>query len=344
MAALCREAAMKCLRRNLPEIDLNAPISTDLLERLIVGKEDFKDALREIEPSTMREVLIEVPKVPWSSVGGLEETKQMLREAVEWPLTNPDAFDRMGIRPPRGVLLFGPPGTGKTMLAKAVATESRANFISIKGPEVLSKWVGDSEKAVREIFKKARQVAPCIVFLDEIDSLAPKRSISSQNHVSERLVNQILTSMDGIEEMNGVIVLAATNRPDMLDPALLRTGRFDRLLFIGPPGPEERVAILRIHTKGMPLKKDVDLAALAQRTEGYTGADLEGLCREAALISLREDIGSKAVSAEHFERALSGLRPSVDQSTIEAYRALAEEWKGGINKKEKEDKGLAYYG
>jgi transitional endoplasmic reticulum ATPase len=344
MAALSREAAMKCLRRNLPDIDLNAPISTDLLEKLIVTREDFKDALKEIEPSTMREVLIEVPNVPWTSVGGLKETKQMLREAVEWPLTHPDAFARLGIKPPRGVLLFGPPGTGKTMLAKAVATESQANFISIKGPEVLSKWVGDSEKAVREIFKKARQVAPCIVFLDEIDSIAPKRSISSQNHVSERLVNQILTSMDGIEDMQGVIVLAATNRPDILDPALLRTGRFDRLLFIGPPSTDERKEILRIHTESMPLKRDVDLNAIAERTEGYTGADLEGLCREAAMISLREDLSSKSVGADDFEKALSGLRPSVDQATITAYRNMMEEWKGGINKKEKEDKGLAYYG
>jgi len=344
MAALSREAAMKCLRRNLPEFDLEEAVSTDLLEKLIVTMDDFKEALKEIEPSTLREVLIEVPKVNWDRVGGLDDVKQMLRESVEWPLTNPDAFKRMGIRPPRGILLFGPPGTGKTMLAKAVATESRANFISIKGPEVLSKWVGDSEKAVREIFKKAKQVAPCIVFLDEIDSLAPKRALSSQNHVSERLVNQILTSMDGIEDIEGVIVLAATNRPDILDPALLRTGRFDRMLFIGPPSIEGRITILGIHARDMPLSPSVDLASIAARTEGYTGADLEGLCREAALIALRHDISSNKVTEEHFEKALSEVRPSVDQATVDAYKALLEMWKGGINKKEKEDKGLTYYG
>lgn len=344
MAALSREAAMKCLRRNLPDIDLDKPVSTDLLEMLIVSMEDFQEALKEIEPSTIREVLVEVPKVPWTSVGGLSSVKDMLREAVEWPITHPEAFKRMGIKPPRGILLFGPPGTGKTLLARAVATESRANFISIKGPEVLSKWVGDSEKAVREIFKKARQVSPCIVFLDEIDSIAPKRSISSSSNVQERLVNQILTSMDGIEDMQGVIVLAATNRPDMLDPALLRTGRFDRMLFIGPPTNEERLEILAIHARAMPLGADISLDAIAGMTEGYTGADLEGVCREAALHALRSDIDARSVGLTDFEHALTEIKPSVDQATIDAYKQLMDDWKGGINKKEKEDKGLAYYG
>ncbi|MDG6223942.1 MAG: CDC48 family AAA ATPase [Candidatus Thermoplasmatota archaeon] len=344
MAALTREAAMKCLRRNLPDIDLEKPVSTDLLERLVVSMDDFHEALKEIEPSSIREVMIEVPKVPWSSVGGLSSVKEMLKEAVEWPLSHPEVFSRMGIKPPSGILLFGPPGTGKTLLARAVATESRANFISIKGPEVLSKWVGDSEKAVRDIFKKARQVSPCIVFLDEIDSIAPKRTMSSSSSVQERLVNQILTSMDGIEDMRGVMVLAATNRPDMLDPALLRTGRFDRMLFIGPPSKDERLEILRIHTRDMPLAGDVSLEDIADRTEGYTGADLEGVCREAALHALRNDLSSTFVGLVDFQQALSEIKPSVDQATIDAYKRLMDDWKGGINKKEKEDKGLTYYG
>jgi transitional endoplasmic reticulum ATPase len=315
-----------------------------VLESLEVRMEDFKEALKEIEPSAMREVLIEVPKVRWDQIGGLKEVKQKLIETVEWPLTNPQAFKNVGVKPPRGVLLFGPPGTGKTLLAKAVATETRANFISIKGPEVLSKWVGESEKAVREIFKKARQVAPCIIFLDEIDALAPRRSTTTENHVSERLVNQLLTSMDGIEETEGVIVLGATNRPDILDHALLRSGRFDRMIFVGAPEEEERLAIFKVHTSDMPLDKDVDLKALAARTKGFTGADIEGICREAGIIALRKDIMARKVKLHHFEQAMTDARPSVDEKTIEAYKGIIEAWKGGINKKEKEDKGLHYYG
>lgn len=344
LAALSREGAMKALRRYLPDIDLDKPVSGDILQKIEVKMEDFKEALKEIEPSTMREVLIEVPKVKWEQIGGLSEVKQKLIETVEWPLTDPVAFKNVGIQPPRGVLLFGPPGTGKTLLAKAVATETQANFISIKGPEVLSKWVGDSEKAVREIFKKARQVAPCIIFLDEIDALAPRRSSASENHVSQRLVNQLLTSMDGIEETEGVIVLAATNRPDILDHALLRSGRFDRMIFVGAPDKDERLAIFKVHTKDMPLSKDVNLSDLADRTEGYTGADIEGICREAGIIALRNDIEAKKVELSHFEDAMRDARPSVSKETIEAYRMIIEAWKGGINKKEKEDKGLHYYG
>ncbi len=344
LAALSREGAMKSLRRYLPDIDLDGPISTEILERIEVNMGDFKEALKEVEPSTMREVLIEVPRVHWDAVGGLDDVKQKLRETIEWPLTNPESFDNMGVKPPRGVLMYGPPGTGKTLLAKAVATETNANFISIKGPEVLSKWVGESEKAVREIFKKGRQVAPCIIFLDEIDAIAPRRSISTQDHVSERLVNQLLTSMDGIEVTEGVIVLAATNRPDILDQALLRSGRFDRLIFIGPPGPVERKAILEVHTMDMPLAKDVDLEELAGKMEGFTGADIEGICREAAIIALRKDLKSKKVEARHFDEAMKDTRPSVDSNTVEAYKRIMEEWKGGINKKEKQDKGIDYYG
>ena len=344
LAALSREGAMKSLRRYLPDIDLDGPISTEILERIEVNMGDFKEALKEVEPSTMREVLIEVPRIHWDAVGGLDDVKQKLRETIEWPLTNPESFDNMGVKPPRGVLMYGPPGTGKTLLAKAVATETNANFISIKGPEVLSKWVGESEKAVREIFKKGRQVAPCIIFLDEIDAIAPRRSISTQDHVSERLVNQLLTSMDGIEVTEGVIVLAATNRPDILDQALLRSGRFDRLIFIGPPGPVERKAILEVHTMDMPLAKDVDLEELAGKMEGFTGADIEGICREAAIIALRKDLKSKKVEARHFDEAMKDTRPSVDSNTVEAYKRIMEEWKGGINKKEKQDKGIDYYG
>ena len=344
LAALSREGAMKALRRYLPDIDLEKPISPSILEKVEVRMEDFKEALKEIEPSTMREVIIEVPRVKWDQIGGLNDVKQKLIETVEWPLTHPEAFRSVGVKPPRGVLLFGPPGTGKTLLAKAVATETKANFISIKGPEVLSKWVGESEKAVREIFKKARQVAPCIVFLDEIDALAPRRSAAGDNHVSERLVNQLLTSMDGIEETEGVIVLGATNRPDILDHALLRSGRFDRIILVGAPDVKERLAILKVHTKDMPLGKKVNLEAMAEATEGYTGADIEGICREAGIIALRRDIDAKKVSLEDFEAAMAEARPSVDKDTIEAYQRIMEAWKGGINKKEKDDKGLHYYG
>jgi transitional endoplasmic reticulum ATPase len=344
LAALSREGAMKALRRYLPDIDLDKTVSTEILQQIEVKMEDFKEALKEVEPSTMREVLIEVPKVKWEQIGGLNDVKQKLIETVEWPLTDPAAFNNVGIQPPRGVLLFGPPGTGKTLLAKAVATETQANFISIKGPEVLSKWVGESEKAVREIFKKARQVAPCIIFLDEIDALAPRRTSASENHVSQRLVNQLLTSMDGIEDTEGVIVLAATNRPDILDHALLRSGRFDRMIFVGAPDENEREAIFKVHTRNMPLSKEVDIRKLAERTEGYTGADIEGICREAGIIALRNNIRAKKVELAHFEDAMAEARPSVSKETIEAYERIIEAWKGGINKKEKEDKGLHYYG
>ncbi|HKZ89739.1 MAG TPA: CDC48 family AAA ATPase, partial [Thermoplasmata archaeon] len=264
MAALCREAAMKALRRYLPEMDLERPVPSETLEKMRVTEGDLRNALREIEPSAMREVLVEIPRVNWADVGGLEDVKMKLREAVEMPLKDPDAFTRMGIRPPRGILLYGPPGTGKTLLAKAVANESEANFISIKGPEVMSKWVGESEKAVRMIFKKAKQVAPCIVFLDELDSIAHRRGTGNDEGVTERVVNQLLTSLDGLESMEGVVVVGATNRPDMIDPGLLRTGRFDRLILVPIPDKKARHEILKVHTKPMPLEKDVDLEALTE--------------------------------------------------------------------------------
>ncbi len=343
LAALVREAAMKALRRYLPNIDLDKPIPTEILEKMEVTMEDFRSAFREIEPSALREVLVEIPKVSWSDIGGLEEVKQRLREMVEWPLTDPEAFRRLGIRPPKGVLLYGPPGSGKTLLAKAVAHESQANFISIKGPEILSKWVGESEKAIREIFKKARQTAPCILFFDEIDAIAPRRGGGYDARVTERIVNQLLTSMDGIESNDGLIVIGATNRPDILDPALLRAGRFDRLLLVDPPDEKARVEILKIHTKDVPLK-GVDLEGLAKRTENFSGADLENLVREAALQALRENPKAKWVTAKHFEKALELVRPSLTEGMLKWYEEMEKELTGGINKKEKGDKGLVYYG
>ncbi len=334
LAALAREAAMKSLRRYLPEIDLEKPIPTEILEKMEVTGEDFKDAFKEIEPSSLREVLIEIPRVTWEDVGGLEEVKRSLREVVELPLKNPEAFKRMGIKPPRGILLFGPPGTGKTLLAKAVAHESEANFISIKGPEILSKWVGESEKAVREIFKKAKQVSPSIVFLDEIDAIAPRRGMGGDSHVTERIVNQLLTSIDGLESLEGVVVLAATNRPDIVDTALLRAGRFDRLILIPAPDRDARLQILKIHTTDMPLDSSVNLEDIADNTDGFVGADLEGLCREAALTALREDLNADKVTKEHFDKALSKARPSVDEDTINFYKAIGEELEGGISKRE----------
>ena len=274
----------------------------------------------------MREVLVEIPKIRWSDIGGLEDVKLKLREAVEMPLKEPDAFKRMGIRPPRGVLLYGPPGSGKTLLAKAVATESEANFISIKGPEVMSKWVGESEKAVRMIFKKAKQVAPCIVFLDELDAVAHTRGFDTDSGVSERVVNQLLTSMDGLESLEGVVVIGATNRPDRLDPALLRTGRFDRILLVPTPNRDSRLAILKVHTREMPLE-GVDLEELGVELDGYSGADIEGLCREAAMIALRENKHAKKVTVSHFQEAMKVVRPSIDADTIRFYEEFDKRFK-----------------
>lgn len=347
LAALSREAAMNALRRYLPEIELEDQIPVELMEKMEVTMEDFKNAHRGIEPSAIREFFIEVPKVTWEDVGGLGEVKQNLREAVEWPLTRPEVFKRMGIEAPRGILLYGPPGTGKTLLAKAVANESKANFISIKGPEVLSKWVGESEKAVRELFKKARQVAPTIVLLDELDSIAPRRGAYSGSHVTESVVNQLLTSIDGLESMEGVVVIGATNKPDMLDPALLRPGRFDRLLLTPAPNEKSRFEIFKIHTKEIPItvtkeeikeiEKDIKSAAfkklsetdklkywLATKTEGFSGADIEGLCREAAMLALRSNIKADAVKKSHFEQAMKGIGASITKELIKHYEKLKE--------------------
>jgi transitional endoplasmic reticulum ATPase len=343
LAALAREAAMKSLRRYLPEIDLDKPIPTEVLEKMEVTMDDFRNAFKEIEPSSLREVLIEIPQVKWEDVGGLEAVKLSLKEVVELPLKNPEAFKRMGIKAPKGVLLYGPPGTGKTLLAKAVANESEANYISIKGPEVLSKWVGESEKAIREIFKKAKQASPSIVFLDEIDAITPRRGMGSDSHVTERIVNQLLTSIDGLEDMEGVVVLAATNRPDIVDNALLRAGRFDRLMLIPAPDLEARKSIFRIHTKEMPLDESVNLDDLAERSEGFVGADIESLCREAGILALRESMDAEKVKMEHFEKALSKARPSVDEETIKFYEAMGEELEGGMHKRKMEDAGKTGY-
>jgi len=337
LMALARESAMSALRRYLPEIDLEKPIPVSILEKMEVTMDDFKNAHRGIEPSAMREFLVEIPKVSWEDVGGLEDVKQQLKEAIEWPLTRPEVFKRMGITAPKGILLYGPPGTGKTLLAKAIAHESKANFISIKGPEVMSKWVGESEKAVRELFKKARQVAPTIVLLDEIDSIAPKRGMYSGSHVTESVVNQILTSMDGLENMEGVVVIGATNKPDMLDSALLRPGRFDRLLLTPAPDKKSRFEIFKIHTKEMPLGKDVSLEELAEKTDGFSGADIEGLCREAAMLALRSDIKAKKVNKTNFENAMKGMNASITKDLINHYKRMKESRTSDIVKDSKRD-------
>ena len=333
IAALCREAAMQSLRRILPKIDFESEtIPPEVLEELKVTREDFLNALKMVEPSAMREVRVEIPNVRWSDIGGLEYVKQELREAIEWPLKYPQYYQKLGIKPPKGILLYGPPGTGKTLLAKAVATESQANFISVKGPEILSKWVGESEKAIREIFRRAKQVAPCVIFFDEIDAIASYRGYETGTRVTERVLNQLLTEMDGIEELHGVVVLAATNRPDLLDPALLRPGRFDKLILVPMPNKEERLEIFKVHTRNMPLAEDVDLNRLAEITDGYVGADIEAVCREAGLLALREaimnkiDINKVKVRMDHFELALKKIKPSVPKETMKFYEMFRKKF------------------
>ena len=317
LEALCREAAMITLRQIIPNIDFaQANIPYEQLLALTVTQDAFLAAMADVEPSAIREVFTEIPDVRWDDVGGLDDTKQTLREAIEWPLKYPALFERAKTQPPRGILLSGPPGCGKTLLAKAVASESEANFISIKGPQLLSKWVGESEKGIREVFKKARQASPCIVFLDELDALAPVRGAGGDSHVTERVVSQLLTELDGIEELRGVVVLAATNRPDILDPALLRPGRFELQLELPQPDAAGRAAILAVHTRGKPLAVDVSLARLVSRTEGKVGADIEGICRQAALAAIREFLvthpaGDRpeelVIRMTHFEAAMSNL-------------------------------------
>lgn len=340
MAALTKEAAMRALRRILPDIDLEVDeIPMEVLSKLVVTRDDFLQAFREMEPSALREVLIEKPNVHWDDIGGLEEAKQELREAVEWPLKYGKLFNHVRARVPKGILLYGPPGTGKTMLAKALATESETNFISVKGPEFLSKWVGESERAVRETFRKAKQAAPCIVFFDEIEAIAPIRGTEVDSHASERVISQLLTEMDGLEELHNVTVVAATNRADIVDPALLRPGRFDRHIHIRVPDLAARKEILRIHTNGKPLTEEVNLDQIAKDTEGYTGADLAAICNEAAMLAIRQyviesgklddkEIARLKITKAHVQKAMEKIKPQ-PKELQEEYGELSKRYRPG---------------
>ncbi|HDQ05385.1 MAG TPA: AAA family ATPase [Candidatus Bathyarchaeota archaeon] len=309
LEALTKEAALHALRKILPDIDFEADsVPAEILNKIIVSMSDFEESLKEIEPSAMREVLVEVPNVKWTDIGGLAEVKEELQEAIEWPLKYPEIFAYMNTAPPKGVLLYGPPGTGKTLLAKAVANESEANFISIKGPEVLSKWVGESERAVREVFRKARQAAPTIIFFDELDSITPVRGTGlSSSQVTERVISQILTELDGLEELKDVVVIGATNRLDIVDPALLRPGRFDRLLEVPVPDLDARKQIIRIHLDKKPLADDVKMDVLAEKTDGYTGADLAALANTTAMLVIKEHI-TKSKTLEKAKANLKDLK------------------------------------
>ena len=319
--ALSREAAMKALRRYLPQIDLEEKrIPHEVLDGMEVNNDDILEAFREVTPTAMREVYVEVPNVHWDQVGGLEEVKQSLIEAVEWPLKNPEMFKRLGVTPPKGILLHGPPGCGKTLLAMAVATESQANFISIRGPEVFSKWVGESEKAIREIFRKARMAAPSIIFFDEFDSLVPSRGMGGDSRVTERVISQLLTEIDGLLTLQNVLVIAATNRPDLIDPAVLRPGRFDRRVYVPPPDEAARLKILEIKTEGMPLDESVDIKDLTRRMGGYSGADIDSVVREAAMHALRRDPEVGGVTIADFEDAMAEMVPSVTPEMEKWYR------------------------
>lgn len=337
LSSLCKEAAMRTMERALPDMDVKEDIPAEVLENLRVTKDDFYTALKKIEPSALREVFVEVSEVHWQDVGGLDEAKQALTESVEWPLKYPEAFESTGIRPPRGILLYGPPGTGKTMLVRALATESELNFISIKGPELLSKWVGESERAIREIFRKAKQASPSLIFFDELDSVVPARGSGTESHVTERVVSQFLTELDGLVELKDVVVLAATNRPDLVDRSLLRPGRFDRLIYIPLPGTASRKDILKIHLSRMPVSENVALEWLAETTGNYSGADLETLCREAGMLALREHIRpgmSKeelilddiTINIDHFERALERIKPHLSREMLEEYAQMIKDF------------------
>jgi len=346
LQAVAKEAGIRALRKVLPEIDLTAEnIPSDILKKIVVTMDDFLNVIKEIEPSALREVFVEIPDIKWQDIGGLKEVKQEMQEAVEWPLKYHGLFVHSDATPPKGILLYGPPGTGKTLMAKAAAHESEANFISIKGPELLSKWVGESEKGVREIFRKARQASPCIVFFDEIDAIAPTRGLGSDSHVTERVISQLLTELDGLEVLSDVIVIAATNRPDIIDAALLRPGRFDRILYVPPPDKEARTQILKIHTSKKPLADDVKIDDLSGQTEGYTGADLAGLASAAVMLALREHIekykdpikaeqakSELKVHMKNFEDAMKKIRP-LSKHEIESYKNIAEKFaKPGVTK------------
>ncbi|MDS0283232.1 CDC48 family AAA ATPase [Haloarcula onubensis] len=338
LASLTKESAMNALRRIRPELDLESEeIDAEVLEKLEIDDDDVKDAMKGIEPSALREVFVEVPEVTWDSVGGLEDTKERLRETIQWPLEYGSVFDAMDLEAAKGVLLYGPPGTGKTLLAKAVANEAQSNFISVKGPELLNKFVGESEKGVREVFAKARENAPTVVFFDEIDSIATERGGGqTDSGVGERVVSQLLTELDGIEEMEDVVVVATTNRPDLIDSALLRPGRLDRHVHVPVPDEEARRAIFAVHTRDKPLADGVDLNSLARRTDGYVGADIEAVCREASMAATREfinsvdpedigdSVGNVRVTMDHFEHALDEVGPSVTDETKERYDEIEQ--------------------
>jgi len=326
LAALAREAALECVRRIMPRLNLdNDTIPNEVLDALSVEPHDFINALKRVQPSAMREVMVETPSIGWDDVGGLDAARDRLREGVELPLKHPEAFRRLGIRPARGFLLYGPPGTGKTLLAKATARESQANFIATKSSDLLSKWYGESEQQIARLFARARQVAPTVIFIDELDSLVPARGGGlGEPQVTERVVNTILAEMDGLEELNNVVVIGATNRPNLIDPALLRPGRLDELIYVGTPDTAGRRRILAIHTKDMPLARDVDLESLAQRTERFTGADLEDLVRRAGLTALRGGLDANEVTVADFEAALVETRASVTPQMLEEYERIQE--------------------
>ena len=337
LAALCREAAMAALRRVLPDVNVDdETIPSEVLNKISVEMKDFMNAMKGLQPSTMREVLIEKPNVKWEDIGALEDAKQQLKEAVEWPLKYGKVFAHMNAKPPKGILLYGPPGTGKTLLAKAVATESEANFISVKGPEFLNKWVGESEKAVRETFRKARQASPCVIFMDEIDSIVPVRGTGGDSNVTERVVSQMLTELDGLEPMNDVVVIAATNRPELIDPALLRPGRFDKSIYVAPPDTESRRSIFGTHTAGKPLETDVDLGKLAEQTEGCTGADISAICNEAVMSAVRRLVASGKEPTEeeiaNCKVSMSDLEGAVDKFGPKAKEKIKEYGENNIYK------------
>jgi transitional endoplasmic reticulum ATPase len=340
LQALAKEAAMRALRRVLPDINLSSEgIPVETLRKIIVRMQDFMDVIKEMEPSAMREVFVEVPDIRWDDIGGLSPIKQELQEAVEWPLKYLGVFTYADATPPKGILLYGPPGTGKTLMAKAAANESEANFISIKGPELLSKWVGESEKGIREIFRKARQAAPCIIFFDELDAIAPTRGGDhGDSHVTERVISQFLTEMDGLEILTNVVVIGATNRPDIIDPALLRPGRFDRILYVSPPDRDSRLQIIKIHTKKKPLADDVRIEQLADKTDGYTGADIASLSSAAVMLALREHIAiypdpkeaerhakELKISMKHFEDAMRKIRP-LSRQELDMYKNVSDKF------------------
>ena len=325
LAALCREAAMQTLRRYLPEIDLEkSVVPPEILSKMQVTQSDYLAALRIVQPSALREVSLQIPDVHWEDIGGLDSVKQKMKELIEWPLKYPESFESQGIRRPRGILLYGAPGAGKTLLAKAIASEIEANFISLKGPEILSKYVGDSEKAIREIFRKARQAAPSILFLDEIDAIAPVRGTRQGSGVTETVVNQILTELDGIEELRGVMVIGASNRPDILDPAMLRAGRFDRHIHVPAPDEVTRRKIFEVHTREMRHDNTINLDDLAKMTEGYVGADIENVCTEAVIEAMRRDVKKPIITKNDFLHALEVIPYTVTDEVVQSYKAMEE--------------------